>query len=152
MIQLLHVIKYMLSQLIFNYTSTGKNAVKREADNPLYECPFYENFEERLNSQSQHVQSNIAAPASEVTTSSNANLYHSIPINIDGTQTGDEQDITDHNAGASNMSGENADGVKNDTEEEEAYTVMHTPIGMSSTPTREDIHTWMSMSENYRRE
>ena len=137
-----------LNYLSFNYISTGKNAVKREANNPFYECSFYENLEERLNSQSQHVQSNIAAPTIEATTSSNANLYHSIPINIDGTQTGDEQDTTNHNAGASNMSGENADRVT----EEEAYTVMHSPIGMSCSPTRENIHTWMSMSENYRRE
>lgn len=135
----------------YYYISTGKSAVKREADNPFYECPFYESLEERINSQSQHVQTNIAAPSSKDTASSNTNIYHSIPINIDGTQAGDGQG-TDHTTRTSSMNEEKAAGVKNDLEGEEVYTVMHTPIGMSTTPAKEYIHTWMSMPENFRRE
>lgn len=92
---------------------------------------------------------NMAAPSSEDTGSSNANVYQSIPVNIDGTQTGGGQS-TNHTTRASSMNEENTS--KSDLEGEDAYTVMHTPIGMSTTPTREYIHTWMSMPENYRRE
>lgn len=128
----------------FNYTSLGKSAVKLELHNPFYGCPIYEDVVEHFNSQSQH-------PSSEVTTSSNANLYESIPINIEGTQTRNGQE-SHHIAGISHMNGENAAGVESDMEGEEVYIVMHTPLEMSITSNRNNIHTSMSMPESCRRE
>lgn len=109
--------------------------------NPFYECPFYEDIEGHLNSQAQHVQSNVLAPAREDVTFSISNLYESISINIERDQIGDGQD-SHHTAEESEIrNGENVDGVESDLEGEEGYTPMHTPIASTITSTRESINT-----------
>ena len=116
-----------------------------EVRNPFYQCPFYEDIDGHLISQTQHVQSSTPAPAREDVSFSNSNLYESISINIERDQIGEGQES--HHTEASII--RNGENVESHLEGEEGYILMHTPNTSaitstrenSITPTRENINT-----------
>ena len=124
-------------------TSIDRSAPKIELNNPIYEGPMYDYLDDHHNNQPQLGQVNNTVTASEEPVSNcTTNLYQSIPINIPthymdndfvSYQPIEHRDI--------NMASTTAD-AESSKEEEETYTVMHTPIVMSHTPTVEDLRTW----------
>lgn len=112
--------------------------------NPIYEGPLYENVEEEQNS--------IPPPsaAGEGLTISISNIYESSPVPIPNSQERVPDGVLGFYAmitAKSNDSqavGEEVEGREGEGEEEEMYTVMRTPTGISFTPSREDRLDWLS--------
>ena len=136
----------------------------KQNDNPIYEGgPLYENVEEQLYN-SQHTTS--TQPMRVAFSRSIDNIYHSEPISIpgssqgvelyaeikscdiqtvgegDGEKEGDEREEVEEEG----ERGREGEGVKEEEGEEEAYTVMRSPVasaGVSYTSYREDRAAWL---------
>ena len=126
------------------YNIAGSHEVKQN-DNPIYEGPLYENFEEQLNCRPPTTYA-TQPQTNDASITSNDNIYHTAPINIP-SQGREEEGVGLYAELALKSSGVEAEERKSEGEAsgaEEMYTIMRSPVGSTATPNyREDRAVWL---------